>query len=71
MNVTLVVGSVVVGSFAEASKAVRADIEARGIGSNEWSWDRAGVISVGKRPVAKVSYNGRVWDQDGKEVVTK
>jgi len=73
MFVITTTGTVAVGSLAEASKVVREDIEARNMGSIEWSEYEAGAVYEGEgaKPVARISYNGRVW-ADGKEIeVTK
>jgi hypothetical protein len=60
-----------VTSWADASRAVRAYIEERGVGSAEWyrtvPWGGA-AIRVGGRVVAHVSYNGRIWDRNRKEL---
>lgn len=50
-----------VATHAEASAAVRAEIDAAGVGGEEWSSHRAGRILVGGKVVAHVSYNGKVW----------
>jgi hypothetical protein len=53
-----------VGSLQEASAVVRQYINQNGLGSGNWA---GGTVRQGKRPVARVSYNGRVWSVDGSE----
>jgi hypothetical protein len=55
-----------VGSFAEASQAVRSYIESEDLGSTEW-YRRGGQGKVYAtsnllKQIAHVSYNGRVWE---------
>lgn len=64
MTVTLMNGrwaEIADGDYAEASRRVRAEIDASGVGGTEWSEHRAGRIFEGRRQVAHVSYNGKVW----------
>lgn len=58
-----------VDSFAAASAAVRGYLEANGMGSSDWTGRNSGSVlnSFGEK-IAKVSYNGRVWDLSGKEI---
>ncbi len=61
-----------VATLADASAAVRADIERRGIGASEWYGGDAGrVHDTCGVLVARVSYNGRVWDPaaEGHEII--
>ena len=62
-----------VSSFDEASKEVRAFIEHHDLGagcSNDgWAFHLATIASDDKRPLATVSYNGRVWNcKNGAEI---
>ena len=58
-----------VNSFAEASKACRQFINDNDLGGGNWA---GGKIYEGSKLIAKVSYNGRVWDPDsGEEIVEK
>ena len=50
--------SVPVADLAAASLACRRYIAESGLGGSEW---RGGAVHDGKRLVARVSYNGRVW----------
>lgn len=47
-----------VKDFAEASQVVRRYIATFGLGSSTW---QGGRIVEGRKTVARVSYNGRVW----------
>ena len=47
-----------VKSFAHASKICRGFIAKYALGAGNWT---GGSIRQGKRPVGRVSYNGRVW----------
>jgi hypothetical protein len=51
-----------VASLQEASRAVREYIEADGLGSSAWE---GGEVTEGRKVVARVSYNGRVWPPGG------
>ena len=60
-----------VATLADASRAVRHDIEVtRGwIGVSEWDRTRnVGAVYRAGVKVAEVSYNGRIWNLDGSEV---
>lgn len=64
-----------VKSFAAASIHVRQFIEKHDLGAgcsnNGWSFHLATIASDDKKPLATVSYNGRVWScNDGKEIVS-
>ena len=48
-----------VSSFEEASEVVQAFIHENDLGSGNWS---GGAIFEGKKQIAFVSYNGRVWE---------
>ncbi len=48
-----------VASYVEASKAVRTYIQAYALGGGNWT---GGELSLDGKPVAHVSYNGRVWE---------
>jgi hypothetical protein len=68
--------SVSVASFAQASAAVRKHIDdndlGAGCGSSLAAFTGGKVVSdrTGRAvEIARVSYNGRVWDTDGKEIV--
>lgn len=50
-----------VASYAEASRVVREEIDATGVGGTEWASHCAGLIRVDGKVVAHVSYNGKVW----------
>lgn len=56
-----------VPDLGAASKACREYIDEHGLGSGNWS---GGDVrdTESKKVIARVSYNGRVWDLDGKEV---
>ena len=51
-----------VATFEEASAACRAYIEQYDLGGGNWS---GGQLFEAGRQVARVSYNGRVWEKDG------
>jgi len=51
-----------VKTLAEASKACRRYIEEHGLGGGNWT---GGKIYCGRKLVARVSYNGKVWSPDG------
>jgi len=58
-----------VTSLEEASRAVREYIEACGIGSTDWYADACAgeVRCFAGKLVARISYNGRMWNLDGTE----
>lgn len=56
-----------VSDFQQASEIVRNFIEDNGHGSSDWCNKSNGNIYNHKgKVVAKISYNGRIWDKDGK-----
>lgn len=55
-----------IGSFAEASKVCREFIKEYELGGGNWTGGT--VISDKGEIIARVSYNGRVWDNDGREI---
>lgn len=57
-----------VRSLAHASQVCRQYIESNGLGGGNWA---GGAITHDDgRPIASVSYNGRVWSaQTGKEII--
>jgi hypothetical protein len=57
--------SVEVSSYAEASRVCREYIEKYELGGGNWT---GGTITVAGKKIARVSYNGRVWDMDEKEI---
>jgi len=54
-----------VGSFLEASAVCRSWIEANNLGGGNWA---GGEILKDGILVGRVSYNGRVWDIQDKEI---
>lgn len=54
-----------VSGFPEASKVCRDYIEKNGLGGGNWT---GGQVKDSGAHVARVSYNGRVWGIDGKEI---
>jgi hypothetical protein len=64
--------SVSVASYAEASAAVRKHIEdndlGAGCGSSLAPFTGGKVVSELGGVLGRISYNGRVWDLDGKEI---
>jgi hypothetical protein len=64
--------SVSVASFAEASAAVRKHIDDNDLGAGCGSglaFTGGKVVSELGGQLGRVSYNGRVWDTDGKEIL--
>jgi hypothetical protein len=55
-----------VESLAEASGVCLGYIDRNDLGFGNWT---GGQVSDGKKQVAIVSYNGRIWDMDGKEII--
>ena len=53
----------VVTSWAEASRTARAYIEKYNLGAG--NWPGAEIATFGGEPIARISYNGRVWDLQG------
>jgi DNA-directed RNA polymerase beta subunit len=58
---------VVVASLSEASRAWRRHVDETGIGVSGMK-RHDGKVFVGKKLVARVSYNGRLWGADGREI---
>jgi hypothetical protein len=62
-----------VKSLDEASTVVRRFIEDVGMGGSEWygriGTGRGAAVREGRKTVAYVSYNGRLWDLDRNEIV--
>jgi hypothetical protein len=57
-------GSVrIVSTWAEASRAARVYIEKYNLGAG--NWPDIEIATMAGEPVARVSYNGRVWDLNG------
>lgn len=54
-------GWVDVDDYAEASRVCQQYIERHNLGGGNWS---GGQIRQGSKVVARVSYNGRVWEGD-------
>jgi hypothetical protein len=55
-----------VETFREAAAECRAYIERNGLGGGNWTGGQ--VFADKKTQVARVSFNGRVWDMEGKEI---
>lgn len=55
-----------VDSFKDASRAVRHFIETNNLGSGNWTGGR--IFDDQDRVVGRVSFNGRVWDNDNNEI---
>jgi hypothetical protein len=69
VTVSKALAPIPVGSYAEASKVVRAYIAQNGLGGSEFYRElpftkssKGAAIHVGGVQVAFVSYNGRVWE---------
>ena len=61
--------AVEVENFSAASLAVRKFIELNDLGSSDF--EGGGIYeSLTNRLIAKVSYNGRIWDAQGSEIST-
>ena len=56
---------VTVSTFAEASEVCRAYIKRNELGGGNWT---GGQVFDDNRQIARVSYNGRVWDRDDNEI---
>ena len=52
-----------VASLEEASRIVRADIDATGVGSEEWYGHGKfqGYVREAGKVIGRISYNGRIW----------
>lgn len=57
-----------VHSLAEASDACRDFINGHNLGASECCAGFGTVYDAAQRKVAKISYNGRIWDLQGKEI---
>lgn len=60
------VGTVECASFAEASKLCGMYIDEYGLGGGNWT---GGQVYQNGILIARVSYNGRVWDMNNKEII--
>lgn len=56
---------VTVKDFAEASTVCRTFINRYALGGGNWT---GGQVKDGSKVIARVSYNGRVWDRDNVEI---
>ena len=56
---------VTVATIQEASKPCMEYIKRNSLGGGNWT---GGKVYQGKKQVARVSYNGRVWAMDGSEI---
>jgi hypothetical protein len=54
--------SLPIEKIEDATAVCRAYINATGLGGGNWT---GGTVSVDGIPVARVSYNGRIWNMDG------
>ena len=52
-------------SLTEASQVTQRYIDEWNLGGGNFSF---GQVWKGTKQIAKVSYNGRIWDMDGKEI---
>lgn len=59
---------VAVRDWSDASVVFRAWIEKNGYGASNLARGAGDILDLGKK-VAHVSYNGRVWAANGKEIV--
>jgi hypothetical protein len=59
--------AVEVGSLSEASTEVRSFIEMNDLGSSDFIGGEV-YDSYTNKLIAKVSYNGRIWDTTGREI---
>jgi hypothetical protein len=61
-----------VANYAEASRVVRAFVDANdmvaGCGSSTNIFVGGKIVSELGNEIARVSYNGRVWDMEGREI---
>jgi hypothetical protein len=58
--------TVEVKDFAEASRVCRQYIEENDLGGGNWT---GGQVCEGAKQIARISYNGRIWDMEGKEII--
>ena len=71
LNVTIDKGELVmVETLEEASAAVREYLDSTGLGASEWKGGRVVDVDTGKT-VARISYNGRLWEPCGDMVPLK
>lgn len=56
-----------VNSLSDAVKAARDYISSHNLGGGNWG-AKSGVVFSGKKAIARVSYNGRLWDMSGEEI---
>jgi hypothetical protein len=54
-----------VKTLQDAASTCRAYIEHNELGGGNWT---GGQVFMGKEQVARISYNGRIWDMIGEEV---
>ena len=54
--------TVAVRDLAHASEVCMAFIDRHGLGSGNWSALAGSIMDIERRPVGKVSYNGKVWE---------
>ena len=59
-----------VQTLAEASHVCMAYIAANDYGSSDLCRG-FGVVKLAGKPVARISYNGRIWNNDGNEILTR
>ena len=52
-------------SFVEAVAVCRDYINRNGLGGGNWT---GGQILKGKKQIARISFNGRIWDMEGNEI---
>lgn len=57
--------STTVFSLLGASSTCRTFINKYGLGAGNWT---GGQVFDGKKQIANISYNGRIWDMEGKEL---
>ncbi len=71
LNTSLCRASVGVSSLTEASKELCKHRDAYGYGASKMSEGHGDVTEItaeGAKVIARVSYNGRVWNLDGTEI---
>jgi len=54
-----------VATLRDASNACRAYIEKNGLGGGNWT---GGQVIQGNKDIARISYNGRIWDMNDNEI---
>jgi len=64
---------VVVWSLAQAQAKVRQFISDQDLGANDWygmnKRNAAGLVTMDREAIARVSYNGRAWTLEGEEIL--